>query len=1672
MKRYLLLTCFLAAGRLCYADGTINIASPGNGTGWTFVNRVVTIADDGNYVVTGTSTANRIVINWNVRANVTLQNVNIQCAGSPFALSEGADVTLILEGSNNRLAANDTCSAGLTVEGTARVTIEGDGALLAQGGGVTTANGNGGAGIGSSSEKIAGTIVINSGTITANGGAAAAGIGGGNMWATYNTTNTIAINGGNITINGGTIRANGGVSAAGIGGGSHGSGDNITINGGVVYANSASEGAGMGGGQRGSGGNITINKGTVVATSVGGFGDPAGIGGGGYTANAGKIIILGGTVYAAAQPPGPGIGAGFQETAPGNPGEIHIFGGTVIANNIGIGAGKSKTPTYISLADANTIVLSQAINTDNFGFAKVLTGIESVIVSDSIVLGDIIADVMLRAGLTIPSGGLLNIPEGVLFDVYSKVVVNAGAIRLFGEIENGENISHTPPVGAIQPEWIQDIAGQAYTGSPLTPAFTVMSAPSGGFVLTPDVYYSATAVYSNNVNAGTATVRVLDLGNYQPVIKTFTISPKPVADDWIQYIPNQQYKDGNAIEPEVIVKDGDKTLVRNTDYTVAYSNNNYAGSAALVTITGKGNYTGTAKRSFTIIAAQVMDSWIRNNIPDYTYTGVAIEPAVVVADGTKTLSLGSDYTVEYINNVRAGRATILVTGKGYYTGTASISFTINPKPIADSWIADIPTPQIYTGYSIEPPVTVRDGTKLLTLNTDYTVTYMNNVYVGTATVTVTGKGNYTGTISRQFTIKSNQMTEAWIEKIASYLYTGSYIEPRIIVKDSSNILTEGVHYTVAYNNNLNVGTATVMVTGIGIYAGQSASKNFSIYPMPIVYNWIQDIPTQFYTGKPVEPNVTLIREGGKTLIPNTDYTVAYSNHFGVGTATVTVAGIGNYTDTVRTNFTIEADLNADNWIQTIPNQTYTGDSIKPIVTVKDGDKTLEINIDYTVEYSDNIHPGTATVTVTGIGNYAGRRDSRTFTIYPKPITNDWIENIPATIYTGYAIKPAVIVKDDAKILTQDNYTIDYSDNVDAGVAKVTITGKGDYTGTASKTFIVNSKSLTDDMIEGTAGQLYTGQPIEPVTVNDPARNVVLIKGTDYEIAYSDNTAVGTASFTVTGKGNYTGAITGTFPIAISLISIQDSWIQIIGTAGLYYTGDSIKPEVVVTGLIEGTDYTIAYSNNVNAGTATVTVTGRGSYDESASKYFTIQPKPIAGDWIQDIPAQEWTGNAVKPVPVVKDGDNILQYGTDYVTECFNNTNAGTAFITVSGRGNYTGSVSKAFIIGKLITDDMIRNNNNDLYYTGLPIEPAITVTDGSLTLTPGTDYTVKYSDNINAGTATITVTGVGSYMGSASKTFTIKPKPLDGDWLESIPNQTYTGGQVKPALVIIDGDRDLAPNLDYSAEYSNNTNVGTATVTVTGAGNYTGMFSKNFTITQKAIAAEWIQDIPDQTYTGIAIEPAVSIKDGDRTLTAGTDYRVTYRNNINEGIAYAVITGTGNYTGERTKPFNIVSGSGAMYLISVRLAVNDNVMPYITLSFTEKIAEYGTTVPLIIYIANGIEMDAPVVYANGSVLYITAFDAEQRTYTAYIPVQGSMEVIVSDLSTGREETAAAGLRSVSVNNGLLISGLTPGEELYIYNITGLLACVKKASSAEELVYLAKGVYIIRHGHLTIKANKR
>ena len=153
----------------------------------------------------------------------------------------------------------------------------------------------------------------------------------------------------------------------------------------------------------------------------------------------------------------------------------------------------------------------------------------------------------------------------------------------------------------------------------------------------------------------------------------------------------------------------------------------------------------------------------------------------------------------------------------------------------------------------------------------------------------------------------------------------------------------------------------------------------------------------------------------------------------------------------------------------------------------------------------------------------------------------------------------------------------------------------------------------------------------------------------------------------------------------------------------------------------------------------------------------------------------------------------------------------------------------------------------------------------------------------------------------------------DADITLTPEKYTYNGSECKPSVNVVKSVTTLMEELDYSVSYSGHTEVGTAKVIITGKGNYTGSVERTFSVNAASVAEASVTGLASQTYTGSPITQAPSdVSVGGIRLVAGTDYTVSWNNNINVGTASVIITGKGNYTGSVTKTFDIVKAMNPM----------------------------------------------------------------------------------------------------------------------------------------------------------------
>ncbi len=373
---------------------------------------------------------------------------------------------------------------------------------------------------------------------------------------------------------------------------------------------------------------------------------------------------------------------------------------------------------------------------------------------------------------------------------------------------------------------------------------------------------------------------------------------------------------------------------------------------------------------------------------NYQYDGEAKTPAVTVMMSGETLVPDKDYTVSYSNNTVAGTAVVTVTGIRNYTGSVKKKYTISKADISpgNASHAEVALEQesyVYDGKAKTPAVTVTLSGKTLVPDRDYTVSYSNNTAAGTAKVTVTGTGIYTGNVEKTYTISKTALSAATVAlECMRYDYDGEAKTPAVTVTLSGKALVLNRDYTVSYSSNTAAGTAKVTVTGIGSCTGNVEEPYYISKINLFNAEVILETESYVYDGKAKTPSVT-VTLSGKELVPGRDYTIFYSDNTDVGTAKVTVTGIGSCSGSRIANFTIsksgsaqspdKADISEAAVTLDKTSYVYDGKAKTPSVTVTLSGETLVPDKDYTVSYSNNINIGTATVTVTGKGDYTGSK---------------------------------------------------------------------------------------------------------------------------------------------------------------------------------------------------------------------------------------------------------------------------------------------------------------------------------------------------------------------------------------------------------------------------------------------------------------------------------------------------------------------------------------------------------------------------------------------------------------------------------------------------------------------------------------------------------------------------
>lgn len=864
---------------------------------------------------------------------------------------------------------------------------------------------------------------------------------------------------------------------------------------------------------------------------------------------------------------------------------------------------------------------------------------------------------------------------------------------------------------------------------------------------------------------------------------------------------------------------------------------------------------------------------------------------------------------------------------------------------------------VYNGEAQEPEVVVTtkdaDGKDItLEKGTDYTLSYQNNKDAGTATVTVKGIGEYTGEVSENFIIEPAPLViramdlvillgdsipeqykyemdglcgtdELIKEPVLSCKITGTETEGEYAVIPSG--ADAGSNYTITYENGVlrvvserNTCKVTFDVQGHG--------------RAPVAYTGISCGNT---IDSPEEPTAEGYRFDG--WYKDTACTKPWNFE----------------TDTVQSDLTLYAkwlvvDNDGEFAVQEIADLYYNGKAQKPAVSVYDGDKLLKAGKDYTIKYCNNTNANAGSVRksetfnqnlpyveITGKGNYK-ETVKINFNILPASIGEGYTPAAGVTLKVNdHLVKAAKALKPfgSIKLGRSMKAGTDYELNLEAMIARdasgsvvfgsfenaqvpagytgefvLTVTGKGNYTGSISRNVYVADKDHLMKNVKITLGKdvkniAYTGSKIElkAAEKQKPANDefvvtygrTVLKPETDYYVTYSSNTGVGRAELIVIGKGEYVGKKTVNFNITGKKFS--NGTVTVTGLEDRAYTGGAVvqNQNAVLTWKADGrkleygTDYSVSYSKNINKGTATITFTGKAEagYSGKVSKKFKIGTVDIADtDKVARAESMRtiilpYSKAGVKPVEeiILTNGEGTrLRYGKDYTLTYKNNKAVANAnaekapTVTVKGKGNYSGSFDVKFTIvqadlrGESITVECAQVAYNSKKPDTYIYKPAVKVKDGKIALKAGKDYEINYEKNTQAD--------CNSYIQNL------------------VDNQLNVPPTEGRAMAVITGKEGSAYSLQEPIRVPLEI--------------YMTKLTKN------SLSVEIDED--GAVYTGEQIRPKVTVtytgEGGGFPLTEGVDYTLVYGANIASGKNKGSVTVKGlapDYGGSVTYKFEI-----------------------------------------------------------------------------------------------------------------------------------------------------------------------
>lgn len=517
----------------------------------------------------------------------------------------------------------------------------------------------------------------------------------------------------------------------------------------------------------------------------------------------------------------------------------------------------------------------------------------------------------------------------------------------------------------------------------------------------------------------------------------------------------------------------------------------------------------------------------------------------------------------------------------------------------------------YDGTAKRPSVVVTDADDKVVGAEYYTVSYKNNVEVGTATATITFDDAYSGSVDKTYEIVDSGLTweittpptctddgqkRAYNEETGEYEYevipaTGHTYGEKWIVKKAATTAEDGLRIqkctVCGYEDTVNAQTIAQIKSIVLEYTSVAAD------------------------GTEKKPAVTVM-DTNDTVIPAANYTVAYKDNKEVGVATVEVTFAGDYAGEATATFDIVSN---ETRVVVVEKATCTKDGLKRYYNIQTGEMVKEEKI-YAFNHNfSGIYRTKTSATAEADGvkvavcSRCGAEDNtKTQPIYK--IASVILEYEKST-YTGTEKRPGVIVKDSqGNVIDASNYSVEYTNNKNVGTANAAVTFGGDYSGTVNKTFAIVGTDLKWEITkEPTCTTKGEKRALNPITGLWESQ-FIPAKGHSFGSEWKLKTAATTTS---DGKRVHICGTCGAEDLA-NAQSVSRINTVTLAYSTVTYNGKDQKPAVTVKDaqgkVVAAANYTVAYKNNRNAGTATVTVTFKGDYTGTVTRTFTIKANAV------------------------------------------------------------------------------------------------------------------------------------------------------------------------------------------------------------------------------------------------------------------------------------------------------------------------------------------------------------------------------------------------------------------------------------------------------------------------------